>query len=828
MSTTRNRYSLEQCEEFIQRNNLQITGQELLNGIHTAHANLDALNLDRGTLRIEEKDEATLISAAETSLKFLESVPTEYSTQRLLSEKLGIYYGYHKRNQKKAQEFFVEFKKQVRMDTLDDARAFIYLAYAGSIQGSYHETSLLFSAQRILATLLENSPSATDVTAIEVEQGYIHCFLGLFNYRKSFLLAENEPTRKAEYLAEAIEFMQIAIGIQEKVLASVSDDLNKQVTIELANSFHITGIIHDKAGNVEKGLQAYQQAMQTEAQYEEAIGRRHFLSFVTNQNYARSLTLNFGRASDALTLLDETLAGQKEYYKNPGTGQFTDNFDIAKTYHFRGEALAKLDSHVLALASFQQSFDMKMRLGSSKIAFDVLDTQKCLLSSATAVWQLSNGDELSIIAQAVSSITFFDWENFHTIKPFQSLLPLLQPLASNLVTLLREKEMELDAVPENREQVKTMMSSLVPVCYQLGTLGVHFSNSFAFAQFYLDTARDFGNSEGLQGLWVFNHIGLLCLQRLTQSYAKTDAELHAEFDEYLEIFNVKDVEDVEEISIDDIRKTYYVDAVSSANQVLNHLPDDALNRGKLEAFANSVIASADYEIEARIIGSDQFVVLQKVLQRTANILKRHEEINDLGEQYVQVKNNYATLIMTFKTHLIWADSILSDEIRKFATTLPTPLSIYQSIDTLRKQQKIDKQFPMGSGFYYAYAGCLLQSVLEVQSSEGAPISSEEFATLQLSLENCTQAISILSQPNSVYTAIAQDAIKLQGNITQAIQKYQAQQSNANTLTLGNSSPGAAGLFSSSASAAQTAATQLAAVNQEQKPTSSFSLSSGNG
>ena len=827
MSTIRNRYTLEQCEDFIQWNNLQITAQELLDGIHTARINLDALNLDRGTLRLEARDEAALISAAETSLTLLESVKTEFNTQRSLCEKLGIYYGYHKRNQKKAMEFFIEFKKHVRMDTLDDARAFIYLAYTQSIQGSYHDTSLLDSAQRILNTLYQNSENdSLTIAEIQIEQGYLACFLGLFHYRKSFLLVENSPAQKAAYLSQALEYMQIAIIIQEAVFVPDNDDLHKQITIEMANSFHITGIIQDKSGNFVKGLEAYEKAMQLEQWFEEAVGHKHFLSFVTKQNYARTLTLNFNRADDAVLLLNGVLREQKEYYKDPATGEPTDNFDIAKSFHFRGEANAKSGRPIMAMDSFQQSLDMKMRLGSSKIAYDVIDTQKCLLEAATAAWEHTPDDESGIITQAVKSIDLFDWENFHTIKPFQSLLPLLQPLTSNLVALFRSKE-ELDnesepePFPQDRPRLKDLMQSLVPVLYQIGTYVVHLVTAPSVAQFYLDAALDFNETDELLALWINNHLGLLAQQRLAESYNKSDEDLQDEFDEYQETFGY--TEEVES-SPDEIKTVYWEAALADVNEVLQGLQENLETHKKLKPFANFVSAIADYEFEKHVAESNQLTVLQKVLRRVTDLVKLHEDINDVGEQYLRVKTMYASLLAEFKMLLEGWSSSIPEEIRAFAATLPTPLSIYQSIDVARQLQKNDKSNPLATGFYYSYAVCLTHSVLINQPQGDELLSSEEYAAVKLGFKKCTQAVDILTECNTLETSIGIEAVQLQEFLQALIVKQEAHV--VGPQTVGTARPSTTGLFSTSA--AQAAAIQQAAATQVQQSTSSFSISPGNG
>ena len=106
--------------------------------------------------------------------------------------------------------------------------------------------------------------------------------------------------------------------------------------------------------------------------------------------------------------------------------------------------------------------------------------------------------------------------------------------------------------------------------------------------------------------------------------------MQEEYNEYKETFGLEEDDEstAENISVENIRKTYHNDAISEAEYVLCHLPNDSPEREKLQAFANYVIALADFQYE--VMELDQLAVRQKILQRLADVLKQYEALNDFG------------------------------------------------------------------------------------------------------------------------------------------------------------------------------------------------------
>ncbi|MES2217406.1 MAG: hypothetical protein V4501_03235 [Pseudomonadota bacterium] len=745
-----------------------------------------ALNFDRGAVRLADADLVIALDNAEKTLTEISDIPefTDYAMQ--LAEQLGIYYGYHPRDQKRASEKLKLFKEAairklgITPDALEYARACMYLehaktneqdkeyydqalitvtayektlagdkyqvtrsrseainnipglleyahacmytGYVGTIQGSYHDERLFVEAlaifnnyQKQLAA--KNALTSEKISQLNIEKGYIECFLGLQIHRKSYLVGKNESQR-IDFLKNAVQHLVAGQQLQRAaldIIGPVNDqnrDLYLQVTIELANTYHIQGVVSGKMFDHGAELTAYEGAMELEKAYEVATDRKHFLTFVTLQNYSLTLANNFNRAKDALSLLQQTLQDQQEYYKDKQTGKYVDNFDIAKTYHFTGMVLVKLGRHAEAVNYFQQSYDMKIRLGSSRIAPEVLDSQNCLLTAHSEA-----------MLQTVTLIDLFNWTDFKTIKPFESCVEALASMTDHLSVTLVKKDY-------------SRIQQLLPTLYQLGAYYVHVPRNPILANLYLAPALKYceANSEIVNKdlhAWILNHSAFTNQQSLAQCYGKPIEKLRKEYAQY----NPHNTNPA--LTEQEIRDIYYKDAVSQAKKVLQYQAPDLLTKNQLHGFANLIIAYADYERQRVMSDRDEKrKIMAGVIQQVADALKLYEDVKDLGEQYLRAKNRYADLISEYVL-------LLDNDAEKAA--LPDPLKIYEEIEEERKLQKTNKANPWAGRFYFSF-GKYLEKKLFISDVNHANYPSEtNMNYLERAVVMYGQAHTILSE-----------------------------------------------------------------------------------
>jgi tetratricopeptide (TPR) repeat protein len=257
--------SLEQIEDLLSHYlKPSVTAEEMYTKIQEANANLAALNLDRSIICLNPDHEERLIAAAETSLAFLENNQVCFATQQSLAKQLGIYYAYYKSLVKQAQTNFVIFMHNSNKDTLDEALSFLYLAYSNALKENFHEESHLLKAVQILDALAGITPmSFSELTPILVEKGHATFLLGLFNYRKSYLLNAED---KASYLEKAAAFLQQAIHCQTEVLNNTEDDVEliTQALYELTISHRLACVIHYKMNDRTKTAEALKNSLEIE------------------------------------------------------------------------------------------------------------------------------------------------------------------------------------------------------------------------------------------------------------------------------------------------------------------------------------------------------------------------------------------------------------------------------------------------------------------------------------------------------------------------------------------------------------------------------------
>ncbi len=312
--------TLDQVQQWLGNfRNPQITADELLRELIAANKNLAALNLNRAVLYLQENEEAKVIAAAEDSLAFLSCYQLNFQTQQSLAKQLGIYYSYYRCDHKKAQAFFITFLRNIQQATIEEAQAFMYMAYANSLQEDFHEDSHLQKACEIFAELDKNETlTPDDKNTILIEKAHTNFLLGLFHYRKSYLKAAEDKAACQVYLENAADFMRQAIDCQDQALTTIDDiDLKTQVLSELTYSYRLACVISYKMNDADKTAQALQKAQEFEMQAVAGLHQIQMTSFyLRNATIRDKYAVEFANIQTSARLQTGSTANNLGIYRN--------------------------------------------------------------------------------------------------------------------------------------------------------------------------------------------------------------------------------------------------------------------------------------------------------------------------------------------------------------------------------------------------------------------------------------------------------------------------------------------------------------------------------
>jgi hypothetical protein len=567
---------------------------------------LAALHFDRGAIRATDAELIPAIKNAQETLAEILNNPALalYATQ--LAKQLGIYFGYHQRKPELAISYFETFKKLALPGSLDQVHANMYLGYAGTIRPGYNDKSLFEQALRDLAAhekSLEAFAELTqDLVKIRADKGYIECFLGLMIHRKSYQTPGISELDRLDLLDDAISHLKKGQKLQHAAMDDAEGypelaDLHTQLLIELPNTYHIESICHAKIPRRKEEIAALNQAIALENQYKAKIHKDHFLLYVSLQNHSSTMGLYLGKPAESLKVLQDVLKGQQELYKDKVTGEYTDNNDIAKTYHFMGQILAKLERYQDAIEAFQLSFAMKLRLGSNLQAFDMLETQTLMLNAAADL-RASGSDNTQnapLMLKVVNTVLKLDWNDYKSFDGFKKLMKPLLPVVDFLMHYLPEHDLLL---------IRDFLQKL----YELGAYHNHLKRIQPYNAFdYLSPALDYCRANELEvdpvlHHWIIAHMAFTYHQELAQSFGKDLAYLQSRYKRYSsESANGKTAEE--------IRKFFYDKSMEMAEIARNFTHhEDQREQSRIRSFGLLIYGYNKYELQRHISDKENYLL----------------------------------------------------------------------------------------------------------------------------------------------------------------------------------------------------------------------------
>lgn len=346
----------------------------------------EALNFTRYNVHIEGTKEDVQRNIEKATNLIDSTKETNNAALTKLCKQVGIYYLFYLRDEEKAVKYFEKFRNMSTKETEDYADANLFMGYAKTITGTYKNPSEITTALNfyIAPGKLENQNQDLEIS---LKKAIAYCFLGLMYHRNAIYTDNNGD--KQNYAKLSIAQLDQALKIQKPLLA-----IFPNAAIEIANTLHIMGAVYVEIKDFERGLDFLQQSARHSQTFCDITGYEHFMKFITMQTIA-ALWINLPSSNqknyqDASDILDKAYTGQCKLY---GTEKHA---DIAKTLHFHGEALNKLNLPESALKKFETSLEIKKKFFSAndkireKTQLEV-DKLKVILASVSTV---ANADQV--------------------------------------------------------------------------------------------------------------------------------------------------------------------------------------------------------------------------------------------------------------------------------------------------------------------------------------------------------------------------------------------------------------------------------------------------
>jgi tetratricopeptide (TPR) repeat protein len=300
------------------------------------------------TLKIQELTEKTAIKREELHFKAKEiKKDIEEAEEMILNaatfpeqlcNQVIIYYLFHERN-KIAAEKYLQIAINQKAEPLYPA----LLAYAHTIDGGYQDDRLFKEALE----LLKKNPYSPTPETNELYQAFCQRYIALMAHRQSFNDALSIQD-KNKLSNNAKEIITEVIKIQKKHCPNGQPN----VLLELAESAHILGVINTKLGNLGEAKAALVEAAKYWDDFAKQTKHPHPIMYITQQSLG-DLTRRLGNPDEALTFLNKALAGHKAYYGHEN------HLDIAKSFHFMGDAYFDKGDKARALANYTRAQTIK-------------------------------------------------------------------------------------------------------------------------------------------------------------------------------------------------------------------------------------------------------------------------------------------------------------------------------------------------------------------------------------------------------------------------------------------------------------------------------------
>jgi hypothetical protein len=765
-----------------------------------------ALNFDRGAIRATDAELIQAIKNAQDTLTEILNNPALalYATQ--LAKQLGIYFGYHQRKPELAIAYFETYKKLALPGSLDQVHANMYLGYAGTIRPGYNDRSLFEEALRDLAVHEKSLEAFAQLTQelvkIRADQGYIECFLGLMIHRKSYQTPGISELDRLDLLDDAISHLKKGQKLQHAAMDIAEGypelaDLHTQLLIELPNTYHIESICHAKIPRRKEEIAALNQAIALENQYKAKIHKDHFLLYVSLQNHSSTMGLYLGKPAESLKVLQDVLQGQQELFKNKITGEYTDNNDIAKTHHFMGQILAKLERYQDAIVAFQLSFAMKLRLGSNLQAFDMLETQTLMLTAAAElrVSGVDNTLHTALMLKTVNTVLKLDWNDYKIFDGFKKLMKPLVPVVDFLMHYLPEHD-------------PVLMRDLLQKLYELGAYHNHLKRSQPYnAIDYLNPALKYCEENPLAvdptlHHWIIAHVAFTYHQELAQSYGKDLAYLRARYQRYTRYSPAN-------ITEENIRMYFYEKSMEAADKAIRFvLQDDLKEQSRIHSFGHLISCYNKYELQRYKTNRDEKInELMDVISECSEAVKAYYVHHDYQEQVLRANNRLADIT----AELVALLDLENEQHVALLDSLPVPSNIYDANKAKRKELKTEAGNPFAGRGYFSEANYYAKRRFIANDQDPRYLSADNFVNLQKAIDAYAMAHEILAISEGPKDGFTLDALKLKS----ALQATLTAMKQAKALTT-TSTTTQAGIFSSSERNAAEAVAVLAAQQQSQQ------------
>ena len=203
--------------------------------------------------------------------------------------------------------------------------------------------------QKIFSDAIDLLPKESQDSSVSILKAFALQYWALVLHRKARINKSREidPT--------ALINIKTAIGLQEKLL-----DKFPLIKIGLAESIHIHALMLNRLGEINSdqtyfneadGL--FRKAIELEKIFCHETGSSHFLTAITQQSHAMVL-INLNQYHEAVNQLEDALLKQQSMSQPL--------IDIAKSYHFIGDAYTKMEENVLAIEFYRKALVCKMQI----------------------------------------------------------------------------------------------------------------------------------------------------------------------------------------------------------------------------------------------------------------------------------------------------------------------------------------------------------------------------------------------------------------------------------------------------------------------------------
>jgi hypothetical protein len=552
------------------------------------------LDFDRFSVHSKKKEELAAaivrleaeVAAAEVGLSSDRSVPVpeHINSYKLLT----TYFAFLARDQTKAIQYAEKFKSVAAKDSFDYAEACNLTGNAYMMTGGYSDPVLFVEALTLFDKLATGITDDKTKVLLNINQGFANRYIGLAYHRQSMYSKD---------VAAALNFHDLACEHYNHALtySGNADEIQKAsqistlpVIVDIMEIYHLQGVRFIRQKQYQEAVQALENALEKEKEFNAHANTIHFLTYITMQSLAEAYC-NIDQNILALKLLDETIAGQTALY---GKREHT---DIAKSLHFVGMAHANSQEWEESIAAYREALAIKVK-------------------------ELKPNDYMILIGQiellkAADEYFDFDWNDFISINRNKDKVKFIEQFLASILNLERV-----------RQEDKTAAQAYVNLHYHLGTYYIHIDGNSTIAKEHFDLAlKSLTSSDGDSKLcfWIRNHLAFcnqkniyLLNQGLKELKSKPDAEKRAI---------------LEKTKADEIDSAY-----ANFDSVAAHEKDltaDSRELARIIAFAYAVRALVQYE-------AGELKASIKTYLHSVSIYINYN-LEDEGDQYVRVLNRLA-------------------------------------------------------------------------------------------------------------------------------------------------------------------------------------------